>query len=158
MLVIVVKYVLAQTMPPWYNGSAGGFYPPVCRFESGRRYQLRGDMSRPRFNSIYTNSWPYEPSEGVGLEFTGTITDTVGLIDMMWHGYSCHPTIGKEIVDELITTGVRRTTVMSHLNFDQLAKDLKVFGVTIKIVPPWEVKYSSRVLPEVEHDMLRAVK
>lgn len=115
-------------------------------------------MNRPRFNTIYTGDWPYHRSDGVGLEFTGAVTDEAGLIDMMWHGYSCHPIVGKEIVDELKSSGVRRTTVMAHLNFDRLYIDLKAYGVNMKIITPCSVKEPNRVLPQVQHDPKRMVR
>lgn len=93
-------------------------------------------MWRPKFDTIYSGEWPYEPWHGVGLRFTGMPTNINGIVQMMWMSFSCNTEIGNQIIRELISTGYRDVTVIAYLNLDKLSEDLKEFGVTLSIIPP----------------------
>lgn len=106
-------------------------------------------MSRPAFNSLWKGDWPYKDWEGVGLHLIGVPNDEYKFIACMM-GYSCHPSAGKRIVDRLKQHGEDRLTVMSRLNFDEIAIRMKEFGITMTIIPPqpgWEPRFPKEPWP-----------
>lgn len=98
---------------------------------------------RPRFNTLWTGPWPHKRHEGVGLYLFGMPNDPQRFIEMMM-GYSCHPKAGQRIVNRLFEHGEDRLTVMFALDFDEIARKMKEFGVVMKIIAPqpgWEPRF-----------------
>lgn len=89
----------------------------------------------PRFSKYYSDPWPYEAYEGVGLKFSGYPSDITAFIDIL-QGESCNPVASRRILLELETKGVKYTTLMAHLNFNYIGDSLKALGVTMEVIQP----------------------
>lgn len=90
---------------------------------------------RPKFDSIYSGEWKYEPAHGVGIRLIGRQASTAGLIDILcYHG--CPIDLAHRIAEDMQRQSERSTTVFSTLNFDELAAMLSSIGIKLEIVPP----------------------
>lgn len=90
---------------------------------------------RPKFDSIFSGPWPFEKARGVGLRFDGKPSNAAAFLTVLAE-YGCPRDIAYRVTEDLCGFGVRRTTVLAHLDFDALAVELKPLGVTLEIVPP----------------------
>lgn len=88
-----------------------------------------------RFGKYYTEKWPYQVNEGVGLELMGFPTKPEDFFDIM-HDENCNPVAARRILAELKEKGIKHTTVRASLNFEEIGDKLNEIGVSIKILPP----------------------
>lgn len=88
-----------------------------------------------RFGKYYTEHWPYQANEGVGLELVGFPTKPTEFFDIM-HDENCNPVAARRILTELKEHGIKYTTVRASLNFEEIGDRLSEIGVSIKILPP----------------------
>ena len=93
-------------------------------------------MTRPKFGALFTGEWPYEYWQGVGLHLRGShATDFISFRSVMI-GFSCPVDVAFRLAETMQRSHEIKTTVMSHLDFNALARLLAVCGVDIKIIPP----------------------
>lgn len=88
-----------------------------------------------RFNKIYKGEWYYNLTCGVGLKITGLPTDEVTFMNILYD-YSCNPVATQRVLQELKNNGVKYTTLMSGIDFNNLHNDLEKINVKIEIIPP----------------------
>ena len=90
---------------------------------------------------IWKGPWIFD--RGVGLKMKGYPTNEEEFIKYL-AGHSCHPVASRRILKRLKEVNKDRLTVMPHLPFAEIARDLKKMGVVLTIVKPqrkWYPKY-----------------
>jgi hypothetical protein len=105
---------------------------------------------RPKFDSLHSGAWPYDPHVGVGVRLDGLPNDKDGFVQFLMD-FSCHPKASERIYSRISAVGHDMLTVMSLLPFDEIADGLKKFGVRMSIIPPmegWKHKYEDGPYPE----------
>lgn len=96
-------------------------------------------MFRPNFDDYFKEEWSYESVQGVGIKLSGYPNDITMFIDLL-QGESCNPVATRRILEELKQNGIKYTTLMSHLNFNRIGKELHNLGVTMEVVAPISIK------------------
>ena len=92
-----------------------------------------------KFGSYYQGEWPYQPNDGVGLDFHGVPTDDNEFLYILT-GASCNEIAALRILDALKLNEHKQVTVMAGLFFDDIGDSLKNIGVQMKIIPPFIYK------------------
>ncbi|PNG50404.1 hypothetical protein WDL1P1_00457 (plasmid) [Variovorax sp. WDL1] len=92
-------------------------------------------MHRPRFGRHFTADWPYDPHDGVGLEFVGAPTARKAFLDVL-RAAGCSSPAACRILQLLEEGGTKRTTVRSTLRFDRIGDRLAALGVAMTVIPP----------------------
>ncbi|WP_434716233.1 hypothetical protein [Paraburkholderia sp. A3RO-2L] len=88
-----------------------------------------------RINRYYDGSdWPYECG-GVGISLEGAPTDVGAFLDLL-HAESCNPPAARRILADLEAGLVKRTTLMSSLDFNRIGDSLAALGVRMRVIPP----------------------
>lgn len=92
-------------------------------------------MKRPKFDSIYSEPWEWDANAGVGIHMIGVPRDR----GAFWGAITlagCPLDLAHRLADTMFAQGEHKTTVLSNLDFDLLALNLKECGVTLEIVAP----------------------
>jgi hypothetical protein len=88
-----------------------------------------------RINRYYAGEdWPFEES-GVGISLEGVPNDIGAFLDLL-HSESCSPPAARRILAELEAGLIKRTTLVSSLNFNGLGDRLAALGVRMRVIPP----------------------
>jgi hypothetical protein len=88
-----------------------------------------------RINRYYDGTdWPYECG-GVGISLEGAPTDVGAFLDLL-HRESCSPPAARRILADLEARLVKRTTLMSSLDFNRIGDSLAALGVRMRVIPP----------------------
>lgn len=91
--------------------------------------------TQKKFGHLFTGEWTHPHSMGVGIELSGVPTSIDDFIEVL-KDFSCNEIAARRVLNDLLTDGERKVTVMYHLNFLFLDKCLKEIGVNMKIIPP----------------------
>jgi hypothetical protein len=83
----------------------------------------------------YLNIEKYKNHDGIGLIFIGVPKNYDEFI-YICESYSCPPIITRGILDDLIKTGYRVTTVRNQLNFIKLRKELSEVNIEVYLCDP----------------------
>lgn len=104
---------------------------------------------RPKFDTLYKGPWTHWYGAGVGLRLEGMPTDCEAFIEHLMD-YSCHPSATRRICDRIAANGFDLLTVMSALDFDEIAVVMRSHGVTMTIIDPqpdWEQRFHDGDFP-----------
>ncbi len=93
------------------------------------------NATQKKFRHLYSGEWTYPQTMGVGMELSGFPTSIDAFIEVL-KGFSCNEIGARRILNDLLTDGERKVTVMYHLDFLFLDKCLKEIGVNMKIISP----------------------
>lgn len=93
------------------------------------------NSTQKKFKHLFSGEWKYPQTMGVGMELSGVPQSINAFIDVL-KDFCCNEIAAKRILNDLLTDGERKVTVMYHLDFLLLDKCLKEIGIKMKIIPP----------------------